>query len=65
MADTCHGAPQFAKLVKRETGDSPMVYLNRLRIERAKHMLTARKASIVKVNPDVWLLDESVFFKTI
>ena len=39
----------FAQLLKRHTGDSPVTFLNRLRVERACEMLTGTGKSITEI----------------
>ncbi|MFW6060547.1 MAG: AraC family transcriptional regulator [Phycisphaeraceae bacterium] len=50
MAESCGlGRTRFAQLVKQQTGDSPIMVLNRQRIERAQQMLRGTNASVTEV----------------
>ena len=50
MAARCGlGRTQFAKLIRRATGDTPMEHLQRLRIDRAKELLGDPQAGITSV----------------
>jgi len=50
MAARCGlGRTQFAKLIRRATGDTPMEHLQRLRIERAKELLRDPRFGITSV----------------
>ncbi|MBS0664459.1 MAG: helix-turn-helix transcriptional regulator [Verrucomicrobia bacterium] len=50
MADQCGlGRSRFATLCRRLTGDSPLVLVNRLRIDRAKRALKETEASVTDI----------------
>lgn len=50
MAEECGlGRTQFATILKRETGDTPVMFLNRLRIQRALALLRTSDMSITDI----------------
>ena len=50
MADECFlGRTQFATLLKRETGDTPVMFLNRLRVQKALNLLRSTDMSITDI----------------
>jgi AraC-like DNA-binding protein len=50
MSDSCRlGRTQFAQLMKTRTGDTPMTYLNRVRIREAQRLLGATEFSITEI----------------
>jgi len=50
MATACGlGRSRLTDLVRRQTGDSPLMLLNRLRVERAKDQLTRTEAKVIDI----------------
>lgn len=59
----CLGRSQFAKIVKQQTGDTPMRLLNRLRVEQAKVQLAAGKS--VTATADACGFTTTQYFATV
>ncbi len=49
-AVACLSPSHFARVFRKETGKSPMEYVNVLRLERAKKMLLARDRSVTEIS---------------
>lgn len=50
MARACElGRSRFAELVREQTGDSPIMALNRVRVQRAKHMIRTTDTPITEI----------------
>jgi AraC family L-rhamnose operon regulatory protein RhaS len=64
MADACGlQRTQFSNWVKTETGENPVQFLNRLRIDRAKEMLATTDRSITEVGADCGFQTSQYFAK--
>jgi len=65
MSHDCRlGRTQFAQLLKKHTGDSPITYLNRLRIAEAKRLILATDRSITEIAHHVGF-NSSQYFATV
>jgi AraC family L-rhamnose operon regulatory protein RhaS len=58
------GRSQFAGLLKKLTGDTPVTYLNRLRVQRAQGLLRESGRSITEIALDVGF-NSSQYFATV
>jgi transcriptional regulator GlxA family with amidase domain len=60
---TKHGmSPRtFARRFKTATGDSPLTYLHRLRIDRARHMLESAHRSVEEISREIGYEDVAFF----
>ena len=56
-------APYFSTIFKEEMGENLSSYLNRLRVEKAGHMLTGSSLSLSKIARDCGFEDQSWFSK--
>jgi AraC family transcriptional regulator len=54
----------FARQFRLSTGESPMAYLRRMRIERSKSILQTREATIAEVAAGLGFSDQSHFTRT-
>jgi AraC-like DNA-binding protein len=53
MADTCNlGRSRFSDILKQATGDTPIMALNRVRVERAQELLRSTDSTITQVALD-------------
>jgi AraC-like DNA-binding protein len=65
MSDTCRlGRTQFAQLLKKHTGDTPMTHLNRLRIREAQRLIIQSNRSITEIALEVGF-NSSQYFATV
>jgi len=65
MSQDCRlGRTQFAQLLKKHTGDSPITYLNRLRIAEAKKLILTTDRSITEIAHHVGF-NSSQYFATV
>ncbi len=55
------GARTFLRRFKQATGDTPLMYLQRLRIEKAKHLLETTPAAVEDITDEVGYEDSSSF----
>ena len=61
LADMCYlSEPHFFRLFKREIGDTPISYRNRLRVEKAKMLLSDGECSVSEIS--AMLGFESVYY---
>ena len=54
----------FARQFRLSTGESPMEYLRRVRIDRSKRILETRRATIAEVAAGLGFSDQSHFTRT-
>ena len=65
MSEFCRlGRTQFAQLLKQRTGDTPLTYLNRLRVRAAQKLLAGRDLSITEIAHGVGF-NSSQYFATV
>jgi len=65
MSQDCRlGRTQFAQLLKKHTGDSPVTYLNRIRITEAKKLILTSEKSITEIAHEVGF-NSSQYFATV
>lgn len=64
LADAAHLNPNyFATVFKEQTGETPMAYVARLRVEKAKELLMRREGSVQEIAEKVGLHNLSHFSK--
>jgi AraC family L-rhamnose operon regulatory protein RhaS len=50
MSSACRlGRTQFSQILKKQTGDTPIIYLNRLRLREAQRLLVKSTQSITEI----------------
>jgi AraC-like DNA-binding protein len=65
MSDACRlGRTQFSQLLKKHTGDSPVRYLNRIRLREAQRLLRSSNRSIIEIALAVGF-NSSQYFATV
>ncbi len=65
MSHDCRlGRTQFAQLVKKHTGDSPVTYLNRVRVDEARKLLLTTDKSITEIAHQIGF-NSSQYFATV
>lgn len=65
LSDMCGICPSyFSKLFKKIYGDGPVVYINKLRIEKAKELLAKTKKSVSDIAYETGFDDCGYFIKT-
>jgi AraC family L-rhamnose operon regulatory protein RhaS len=65
MSAACRlGRTQFAGLMKKRTGDTPMIHLNRVRIQEAQQLLSSSERSITEIALAVGF-NSSQYFATV
>ncbi|QQE12221.1 helix-turn-helix transcriptional regulator [Planctomycetota bacterium] len=65
LAESCNlGRSRFADIVKHHTGDSPIQFINRLRIERACHLLETTNKSITQITFETGFESTQYFART-
>jgi AraC-like DNA-binding protein len=64
MSDTCRlGRTQFALLLKKQAGDTPVTYLNRIRIREAQKLIRESNKSITEIALEVGFNSSQYFAK--
>ncbi len=65
MSQACRlGRTQFSQLLKKHTGDTPVTYLNRVRLRQAQHLLRHSDRSITDIALAVGF-NSSQYFATV